>query len=188
MCIMILYSKCTGPFSGRIAIIGVLLYYFVPRKNIHLICCVPLVLIYRMNINRYVGSSRFSYILSLCLDVTHYNSRTVWFFLLFLLLVLYVPPPVSSVPITLLDQWLHNNTGTLQQSSGVLFDCFHPILQFFFSFSILFVFYKFYGLRGMINIVVVLFSRVEVTGVLRIYILERISRPCLFHSPTEVIC
>ena len=53
---------------------------FGQGKNIHLLWCVPLVMRYRIHMNRCVGSSRFFYILSLRLDVTHCNSRTGWFF------------------------------------------------------------------------------------------------------------
>ena len=49
--LIVLYSTCTGPFYGGIACIGV--FYFVPQKNIHLPCFVPLVLICRMHPNIY---------------------------------------------------------------------------------------------------------------------------------------
>ena len=44
--LIMLHSTCTGPFSGGISCIGVLC--FGPRKNIHRICFVPLVMIFRM--------------------------------------------------------------------------------------------------------------------------------------------
>ena len=49
--LMILHSKCTGLFYRGIAVIGVLLLDFERRKNIYLICCMPLVLICRMHMN-----------------------------------------------------------------------------------------------------------------------------------------
>ena len=56
-------------------------------KNSHLLWCVPLVLRCRMNLKRYVGSSRLYYILSLCLNVTHFNSIAMLSVLLFIFLV-----------------------------------------------------------------------------------------------------
>ena len=44
-----------------------------------------------------------------------------------LLLAFYVPPPVSSVPSTLLGQWIEHSTGIFQQYSEVIFDYFHPL-------------------------------------------------------------
>ena len=54
--LVILYSTCMGPFYGGIDVIGMLLLGFGPRKNIYLICCMPLVLRDGMNLNRYVVS------------------------------------------------------------------------------------------------------------------------------------
>ena len=47
--IIMLQSTCTDTFSGGISCIGVL--DFCPRKNIHLLCFVHLVLICRMHPN-----------------------------------------------------------------------------------------------------------------------------------------
>ena len=121
--LMILYSTCTGPFWGGVTNIGVL--YFGTRNNICLLVCVLLVLICRTHLNIYGGSLRFLYILSLRLYVTHFNLRTVLLVFLFLLFSLYEPPTVSSVTLTLLGQWLYNNTGVFHKSSGVTFDCSH---------------------------------------------------------------
>ena len=104
--LMILHSTCNGPFSWEINVIGLLLLDFRPRKNIHLLCDVPLVMRSRIHLNRYVGSSRSFYILSLRLDVNHCNSETVWFFSFFLFLDLSVLPPRNSVPLTFLGRWL----------------------------------------------------------------------------------
>ena len=49
--LIILHSTCNSPFSWGIDVIGVL--YFGPKKNIHLICCMPLVLRCRMHLNIY---------------------------------------------------------------------------------------------------------------------------------------
>ena len=76
----ILNSTCTGQFYGGIAVIGLLLMDVVQGKHIHLLCCVPTVLIYRMHLNRYVGSFCFLYILSFILYVMRCNSRTVYFY------------------------------------------------------------------------------------------------------------
>ena len=69
--IMILHSTCTGPFPGGIYFIGVL--GFGPRKKIHLLCFVPLVLRCRTHPNIYGESFRFFHILLLRLDVMRYN-------------------------------------------------------------------------------------------------------------------
>ena len=61
--LMIPHSTCTRTFSGGIDIIGVLLLYFGPRKKIHLLCYVPLVMRGGMHLNRCVGSYCFSYTL-----------------------------------------------------------------------------------------------------------------------------
>ena len=45
---------CIGPFFGGITVIGVFLLCFGPRENIHLLCCVSLVLIGRMHMNIFV--------------------------------------------------------------------------------------------------------------------------------------
>ena len=79
--IVILNYTCTVPFSGVVAVIGVL--DFGPRKNIHLPRCVTLVMRFRMYLNIHRESFRFLYILLLFLDVMRYNSIIVWFVLLF---------------------------------------------------------------------------------------------------------
>ena len=67
----ILYYTCTGPFYGRIAVTGVL--HFGPRKNIHVLCFVPLVLRCRMHMNICGESFRLFCILLLILVVMHCN-------------------------------------------------------------------------------------------------------------------
>ena len=104
--LVILYSKCNGPFSWVVYAIGVLFLDFGPRKNNHLLCCMPLVMRCKVHLNIYVGLSCFSDILSLGMDVTHCNSRTVWFISLFLWWFFSVLPPGSSLPFIFLDQWL----------------------------------------------------------------------------------
>ena len=69
--IMILHSICNSPFYGGIDVIGVL--YFGPRKKIHLICCVHMVLRCSMNFNIFRESFHFFCILLLSLYVTHCN-------------------------------------------------------------------------------------------------------------------
>ena len=44
--IIVLHSTCTGPFYGGFSFIGV--FCFGPRKNIHRLCFVPLVVIFRL--------------------------------------------------------------------------------------------------------------------------------------------
>ena len=92
--LMILYSTCIGSFWREVTIIGVL--DFETRKNIRLLWCVLLVLRCRIHLNIHGGSLLFFYILSLSLDVTHCNLRTVLLVFLFLLLYLSEPPPVIS--------------------------------------------------------------------------------------------
>ena len=93
--LMILHSTRTGRFSGGIDFIDKLFMDLETRKNINLLCCVPLVMRCSMHLNIYVGSYRFLYILPLRLYVRHYNSRTVWFVSFILLLDLSVPTPGS---------------------------------------------------------------------------------------------
>ena len=104
--IRILNYTCTGPFLGALRLLVCYFWILVWGKNIYLICCVLLVMRCRMHINIYGGSFLFFYIISLRLDVTQCNLRIVWFFSLFILLDLSVPPPVSSVPLALLRQCL----------------------------------------------------------------------------------
>ena len=85
-----------------------------------------------MHLNIYGGLFRFFYIMLLRLDVTRCNLRIVLFVSLFMMLSLSLLTTGSSVPLTLLVQWLYHNTGIFQQSSEVVFDYFHPILQLFF--------------------------------------------------------
>ena len=47
--LIIIHSTCNGPFSGVIACIVV--FDLGPRKNIHRLCFMPLVLICRMHLN-----------------------------------------------------------------------------------------------------------------------------------------
>ena len=76
--IMILNFTCAVPFSTGIYFIGML--DFFPRKNIHLLCFVPLVLRCRMHPNIYGESFRFFYILLLNIYATRYNlSFFLWF-------------------------------------------------------------------------------------------------------------
>ena len=79
--LIIMHSTFTGPFSGRIACIGVL--GFGPRKIIHLLCFVPLVLICRTHLNICVESFHFFRVLLLCLDVLRYNLKIELFVLWF---------------------------------------------------------------------------------------------------------
>ena len=97
---------------------------------------------------------------------------------LFILLNLPVLTPSSSVPLTLLGQWLQKNTGIPLKSSGIVFDYFHPILQLVFCCSAYgYSFHRLVGSRGMLNLVVVLFFRVEMNGFLYLHILVLIFRP-----------
>ena len=77
----IMYSTCTGTFSGGIVCIVVL--DFGHRKNIDLICFVPLVLRCRIYPNICGESSCFFYILLLSLDVPRCNLKielsALWF-------------------------------------------------------------------------------------------------------------
>ena len=93
--LMILHSTRTGRFSRGIDFIGELFLDLETRKNINLLCCVPLVMRCGIHLNIYVGSYRFFYILSLFLNVIQCNSITVWFVLLIILLEESVPPPGS---------------------------------------------------------------------------------------------
>ena len=93
--LMILHSTRTGRFSRGIDFIGELFLDLETRKNINILCCVPLVMRCGIHLNIYVGSYRFFYILSLFLNVIHCNSITVWFVLLILVLEESVPPPGS---------------------------------------------------------------------------------------------
>ena len=61
------------------------------------------------------------------LDVPCYNLRSELYALQFQLLILFVPPPVVLVPLTLWGLLLLYNTGILRKSSGVVFDRFRPI-------------------------------------------------------------
>ena len=79
--LMILHSTCTGLSSGIVAVIGVL--DFGPRKNIHLLCCMPLVLRCMMHLNIYEGSFHFFCIMLLFLDVARCNLIILLFFLCF---------------------------------------------------------------------------------------------------------
>ena len=74
--LVILHSTCAGSFSGALLLLMLCCKILGRGKNIHLICCVPLVLIFRMHLNIYIGSLLFLYIMQLHLDVTHCNSRT----------------------------------------------------------------------------------------------------------------
>ena len=65
--IIMLNFTCTGTFPGGISCISVL--GFGPRKKIHLLCVVPLVLICRMHPNICGESFRLFCILLLSLDV-----------------------------------------------------------------------------------------------------------------------
>ena len=71
--LIMLHSTCTGEFWGGIDCIGVL--DFGPRKNIHQICFVPLVLICMMHPNKYGESFRFLRFMLLCLDMLRYNLK-----------------------------------------------------------------------------------------------------------------
>ena len=93
-------------FIGELLLLVCCCWIFGQGKNIHLLCCVLLVMRYRIHLNRCVWSSQFIYIMSLCLDMTHCNSITGWFFFLSIWLVLYVLPLGISVPLTLLAQRL----------------------------------------------------------------------------------
>ena len=101
--IIMMHSTCTVTFSGGIVCISVL--DFGPRKNIHLLCFVPLVMICSMHPN--IGGESFQLfcILLLCLYVSHCNLK-IEFFSLFRLLNLSVPPTVSLVPSVLWDLWI----------------------------------------------------------------------------------
>ena len=73
--LIMMHSKFTGPFYGVVTFIGVLDY--VPWKNIHLLCFVPLVMRCCMHPNIYGESFRFYYVLLLFLDATRFNLITV---------------------------------------------------------------------------------------------------------------
>ena len=107
---------------------------------------------------------------------------------MFLLLVLSVTPPGSSVPLTLSCQWLHHNIGIFQQSFGVVFDNFHPILQLFLSRSASgYSLHRYFGSKGMANLVLILVYCAEINGVLHVHILAWIYGKCFFNSPTVLI-
>ena len=181
-------STCTGLFYGGNSVIGMLLLDFGPRKKNYLLCWVPLVLRCRIHLNIFVGSSRFLYIIPLNLDVTHCNSITLWFVSLYLLSVLYVPPPGSSVLLSLLVQLVLHSTWIWQQYSGVIFDYMHLMFQQVFScLSSHCSLQRLVGSRGMVSLVLILVFLVVMNGVLHVDILELIFGPCPFHSPTEVI-
>ena len=97
--LIMLHSTCTGPFLGGFGFIGVL--DFGRRKNIHQICSVPLLLIYRMHPYKYEESFRFLCILLLCLDVSLCNLKIELYVLRFWLLDWYIPPSVILVLSTL---------------------------------------------------------------------------------------
>ena len=75
--LIMLHYTCTGPFWGKIDCIGVL--DIGPKKNIHQICFVTLVLKLRMHPNKYGESFQFFYILLLRLDVSRYSLKIVLF-------------------------------------------------------------------------------------------------------------
>ena len=132
MFIMILHYTCTGPFNGGIAVIGLLFLNLGRGTNIFLICFLSMVLICSMNLNIYVGSYWFFYILSLRQDVMSCNSKTVWFFPIVLLLDLSVPLQGIPAPLKVLGHWIYHNTLITQQYYGVVFDHFHLIIQLVF--------------------------------------------------------
>ena len=97
--------------------------------------------------------------------------------------------PGSLTSLILLDWWIWNSTGIFQQSSGVVFDYLHLILHMFFPSSAYnYSFRRLSGSRVMVNILLVLFSCVVINVVLHAHILAWVFVPCLFSSPTEVIC
>ena len=94
--LIILHFKCTGPFYGGIACIGVLGFFIV--GNIHLLCFVPLVLICSMHPNICGESFRSFCIVLLHLDVLRCNLKIELSALGFWLSAFSVITPVSSVP------------------------------------------------------------------------------------------
>ena len=71
-----------------------------------------------MPLNVCVGSYRFSYILSLRMDRMNCNSINELFVLLSIWSVLSVPPPGSSVQLTVLVQWAFHSTGISKNIMG----------------------------------------------------------------------
>ena len=76
--IIILHYTCTGTFYGGIACISVL--DFGPRKNTHLLCFMPLVLICSMHSHICGESVCFFCILLLHMDVSRCNFKIQLFF------------------------------------------------------------------------------------------------------------
>ena len=110
-----------------------------------------------MHLIIYGESLRFFYIVLLSLDVTRCNLRSVQYILMFILLDLSVPLPGSSLPFTLLGQWLYHNTGIFQQCSVVILILFIPLFSCFFSRSAYgYSLHILVGSWGMVNVVVVL--------------------------------
>ena len=177
---------CTGPFFGGIAYNGVL--DFVPRKNIHRICFVPLILICSMHPNICGESFRFFCIVLMRLDFLRCNFKIELFFLRFWLLALSVPPPVSLVPPTLWCIWLYHNIGIFQQKFWSLFDYFHPIIQLVIFLIAYDCFpHRWVVSRGLVITGVFWVFCVGKNVVLHVHILELEVRPCLFHIPTSVL-
>ena len=100
---IMLHSTCNGQFLWGIACIGLL--DFFPRKNIHPLYLVPLVLICRMHLNLCGESFRFFCILLLCMDMLRCNLKIDLYVLQFLLLDFSIPPLVTLVPLTLWGIW-----------------------------------------------------------------------------------
>ena len=101
----ILNSTCTGPFYGGIDFIGVF-DFGTRKKQIHLFCFMPLVLICGMHPNIYGESFHFFYIMLLRLNVTRCNFRILLSILRSLLFAFSVPLLGSSMSTTFLVQWL----------------------------------------------------------------------------------
>ena len=106
-----IYCIINALFRFNRAITCISVFDLIPRKNIHLLCFVPLVLIYRMHPNICVGSLRFFCILVLRLDVSHCNLRSVLSTFPFRYLVLPIPPSVSLFPFILWGLLLFYNAG-----------------------------------------------------------------------------
>ena len=117
-------SHVRAHFLGALLLLVCCCWVLCRGKYIYVLCCINMVLRYIIHLNILVESFHFFYIMSLCLDVTHCNSITGCFVSMSLWLFLYVAPTGSSVPLTLLGQWILHSKGILQQSSVVfLIDC-----------------------------------------------------------------